>query len=80
MLFLSKDKNFGNFYGATEPFMVKIENDKVILESNLIEKEGDFVTKIRASNGENVEVRIGSTKIEDTISGKTLDEIKKLIK
>ena len=80
MLFLSKDNNFGNYYGATEPFMVKIENDKAVLQSNLIEREGDFVTTAKATNGDTVELRIGASKIEDNITGMTLAELKDAIK
>ena len=80
MLFLSKDNNFGNYYGATEPFMVKIENDKAVLQSNLIEKEGDFVTTAKATNGDTVELRIGASSIEDNITGMTLAELKDAIK
>ena len=80
MLFLSKDKDFGYYYGATEPFMVKIEDDKAVLQSNLIDNEGDFVSKVKASNGDEVEVRIGGNKIEDTITGLTVAELKDIIK
>lgn len=80
MLFLSKDNNFGNYYGATEPFMVKIENDKAVLQSNLIEKEGDFVTTAKATNGDTVELRIGASSIEDNITGMTVAELKDAIK
>ena len=80
MLFLSKDNNFGNYYGATEPFMIKIENDKAVLQSNLINKEGDFVTTARASNGDNIQINVGGMKLEDTITGMTLDELKAVIK
>lgn len=80
MLFLSKDKNFGNYYGATEPFMVKIENDKAILQSNLIDKKGDFSSSVKASNGELIEVKIGAVSIKDTVTGMTLEELKAAIK
>ncbi|MBE6730788.1 MAG: cardiolipin synthase [Ruminococcaceae bacterium] len=80
MLFLSKDSNFGNYYGATEPFMVKIENDKAILQSNLIDKKGDFSSSVKARNGDLIEVKIGAVSIKDTVTGMTLEELKAAIK
>ena len=51
-----------------------------MLQSNLIEKEGDFVTTAKATNGDTVELRIGASKIEDNITGMTLAELKDAIK
>lgn len=79
ILFLLKDQDFGNYYGAIEPFVIKITDEIAVLQSNLIDKADNFVQPIDIDGSRTVEVIIDGVSIDDTISGKSFEDIKKAI-
>ncbi|MCI8609593.1 MAG: hypothetical protein HFE73_08110 [Firmicutes bacterium] len=79
ILFLNYNNEFGNYYGAIEPFSIKSSGDTVELQSNLIEKKGDFIETIRVSRFQTVDVKSCALEIEDTISGVSYMDIKSQI-
>ncbi|UTR16831.1 hypothetical protein MM221_10125 [Salipaludibacillus sp. LMS25] len=82
IVFLAKDQNFNNYFGAIEPFSILINNDgEAEFNSNLIEADhGELTTTLQELNGHEVEV---STHVEgeivDDISGETVEELVELI-
>lgn len=80
ILFLKQDPNFGNYYGAIEPFSIKVTDGKTELQSNLIDRTTYFTEEIPIGDNRTVHATIDAgVSIEDTISNKTMDEIKSRI-
>ena len=80
ILFLCHEDFFDTYYGAIEPFILKIENEKVILMSNLIDRTDRFELTEIASNGDIVQFNVNMEMINDTITGLTVAELKDIIK
>lgn len=78
ILFLLRDPDFGNYYAAVEPFMIKIADGIAILQSNLINNTSGFKQSIREGSRA-IEVTFGIESIDDTISGQPLEVVKKTI-
>lgn len=76
ILFLCKDKNFGNYYAAIEPFSIKLEDGVAVLQSNLTGDNNPFRQRVTASNSKQVDVSFfGAVSITDRISGMSYDEL-----
>ena len=80
VLFLRKDQDMGNYYGAMEPFSIKISNGVAELQSNLIGQSGVSQEDISVDGGRTVKANVEmGTSIADTISGMNLDDIKHIV-
>lgn len=76
ILFLLKDENFGNYYGAIEPFSIKFENSVASLQSNLIDNGNTVSQEIPVEGDRVVKLTIGGRlSVEDTISGNSYADI-----
>ncbi|WP_438350593.1 cardiolipin synthase [Paenibacillus sp. FA6] len=76
ILFLNVDSDFGNYYGAIEPFSIKLDkNDTATLQSNLIGNSATS-TKSFKTDKKNVNI-VNETEgyIVDSISGTSLDQL-----
>lgn len=76
ILFLKRDGVFGNYYGAVEPFSIRILADhSVRLQSNLISGAGAFEETVVAENGQQINVRIKGASLEDMVSDRSFESI-----
>ena len=77
LLFLLRDKHFGNYYAAVEPFQIKLESGTAILKSNLLEGTDAPAQTVELENGKTITVSLGagSLKIEDFLTGRTEEEL-----
>ncbi len=76
ILFLCRDKNFGYYYAAIEPFSIKLVDGVAQLQSNLTGDNDPFRQRITASNSKQVDVSFfGAVSITDRISGMSYDEL-----
>ena len=81
ILFLSRDSHFGNYYGAIEPFSIRVDGSIVTLQSNLINGEGYDRQIVSIDNSDRV-LSVGQgglPVLTDTISGRAFDDIKEEI-
>lgn len=88
MLFLNKDEMFGNYYGAIEPFQVKIDgNEQVhlisnqVLSDNLpenseIHDDGVYFKTLKEHQNKQIEVVTEVPLIKDFIEGSNLEQLK----
>jgi hypothetical protein len=77
MLFLLKDINFGNYYGAIEPFIVKIVGDTVFVQSNLLNGNETASQEINIDGTSRIiNVSHRSVQISDNLSGKDYSAVK----
>ncbi|PLR75234.1 cardiolipin synthase [Bacillus sp. V3-13] len=78
LVFLKKDLNFGNYYGAIEPFQILLDKDDIAqLKTNL--KQESYVKKqvIKVDNGKTfVNIETDLEPLTDKISGKSLVDLK----
>ncbi|UTR13118.1 cardiolipin synthase [Salipaludibacillus sp. LMS25] len=84
IVFLKKDDDFGNYYGAIEPFQVVFDaEERAILKTNLTKEHSEEAHENNSIEiqGENVIVNIENhvEEIEDNISGQDFTEIKSLL-
>lgn len=79
ILFLRENQRRGHYYGAAEPFSIKVTDDVVALQSNLIEHTDDFLQTATLENGQTINIATKIGAIEDTISGQTFEEVKEAI-
>jgi hypothetical protein len=83
LVFLSKDNNFNNYYGAIEPFSIVFdENGVAELKSNLLEGEhGELTSTTTHTIGEEniiVEAHVEGA-IDDTVTGESIENLVDLI-
>ena len=80
VLFLLKDRDFGNYYGTAEPFMIKIEDDKAFLQSNLIDIAGEIVQTVPIDGtSRTISVSENHTRLNDYITGTDFNTLKEEI-
>lgn len=80
ILFLSRDKDFGNYYAAVEPFSIKVENGIPELQSNLLNHTKTFSEEIAIGRGRTVDVLCDvGMGVDDFISGRSLEDITQAI-
>ena len=76
ILFLLKDKAFGNYYAAVEPFSIKVENGMPELQSNLLNNTKAFSEEIAVGGDRTIDVLCDvGMGVEDFISGRSLEDI-----
>lgn len=79
ILFLQENKNRNHYYGAAEPFSIKVTDGVAALQSNLVGHTDAFTQTVTLDNGQTVDVTTEIGTIEDTISGQTLEEVTEAI-
>lgn len=82
VLFLVKEDTLNYYYAANEPFMMKIQNDDVVLQSNLIFEETRALkakTEINV-DGKKVVVEENLPKIENFVGKLKYSELKNKLK
>ena len=78
ILFLLKNSQQNNFYGAIEPFRIRLEGDKAVLETNLTSGKAAQET-VTMEDGQVFVVNMDVPAIEDFIKNETAETIKKLL-
>lgn len=75
VIFVKYDQNTDRFYPATEPFLAILDNQKLILQSNLITKN---ISNQKYYKGiKYIQVKYDYQKIKDFSNTFTLDDLKK---
>ena len=74
-------ENFDYYYGAIEPFSIKIENNKTILQSNLITDKIRKQKESTAINVDGVEVNVKEelVPLDDFIGEMDYDQLKNML-
>ena len=78
ILFLLKNSQQNNYYGAIEPFRIRLEGDKAVLETNLTSGKTAQET-VTMEDGQVFVVNMDVPTIEDFISGQNAEEIMDLL-
>jgi hypothetical protein len=80
VLFLKYDEDFDDYYGAAEPFIIKIDNDIAHLQSNLVDSEGEIEQEaIIDGTDRTITVSQYSDHIDDQLSGTDFEYLKDTI-
>jgi hypothetical protein len=81
ILFLLYDGNFDDYYGAVEPFIIKVSDEIVYLQSNLLDSEGEVEEEVMIDGTDRTMVvsQYGDH-IDDQLSGTDFGSVKDTIR
>lgn len=79
VLFLLKDKDFHNYYAATEPFLVKIEKGSVSLQSNLLQDDNENIQTFKLKDNSVLDVVEEIPHINDFLTGMSYREFERIM-
>lgn len=76
ILFLCRGGDFGYYYASGEPFSIKITDGVAALQSNLLDRTGDFTQEFESDSKKySVIIDYGGITFNDEITGLSTDEI-----
>ncbi len=80
ILFLIKSDDFDHYYGAIEPFMIRLDQGKAVLQTNLTREKNISEETITTEDGFTIRViQDGGGGLKDTITGLTEEELEERI-